>query len=851
MRKVFLKQARVDVNAILRSGWVFWSIMVLCAAVTGYAYMLTKSQVETRNTTIFKSITDANLEALRVRMQSYGHSLDGAVGLIAASDNVALADWRHYIETLDIENKLPGIRGIGLIIRVPWGQETQFLETARADGLDNLRIHPETLTGESFVIKYIEPILGNEETVGFDIAIEGGRRLAATKARDTGLPTMTQHIELAQDFHHQPGFLLLRPYYAARMPTDTIEQRRAASLGWVFAPFIGEQLLEKLTIDQEVQFHISVFDGSITNANTLIYNSEGDQPLAVNAGYETLESITFYGRNWTVIWRSTPEFDASHRSSTPFIVLLAGVLFSILYMSIIGALTYREQKVQGLIEKKTLELATVEKRWNMALKGAEIGVFDVDLIEGKSVVSDTWKGLMNVPLDDPTIDTQKEFLKKIHPEDLPILQASDAACIEGINDRSVSEYRVEIEPDVYRWMKSDAVVVSRDIDGKALRLLGSQTDVTSLHEARASLRASIASFQALFAHAPVGMALVDDKAVIIRANNALCGFLGFSEQELLNKRYWDIMLPEESHQIVDIIQALRTGERKTYQSEHQFVGKDGKIHWGLASVSLDKDPTTGLDLYITQIQDINKTKEIEKIKNEFVATVSHELRTPLTSVKGALELLQATIKRPIPEATERLLNIANSNCSRLTLLVNDILDMEKFATGNFDITQVQEDLKSILVASVEHMEPYAKESNVSIKLEMPPEAINVWTDSKRVEQIMANLLSNAAKFSNAGSEILVHYEQINDTVRVSVRNFGPGIGEDYKANIFKPFSQGDSSTTREKGGTGLGLNISKKIVEQLGGQIGFDSIIDSHTTFWFTLPSAKAEISTKVSKVLA
>ena len=88
--------------------------------------------------------------------------------------------------------------------------------------------------------------------VGFDIAIEGGRRLAATKARETGLLTMTQHIELSHDNKHQPGFLLLRPYYATGMPIDTVEQRRAASKGWVFAPFIGKQLLEKLAIDQQV-----------------------------------------------------------------------------------------------------------------------------------------------------------------------------------------------------------------------------------------------------------------------------------------------------------------------------------------------------------------------------------------------------------------------------------------------------------------------------------------------------------------------------------------------------------------------------------------------------------------------
>lgn len=840
MYKFTTVQVHVDINAILRSGWVFWSVMAISAIVTGYAYTLTKSHIETRNIAAFKSITDANLEALRVRIQSYGRSLDGAVGLIAASDNVTLADWQHYIKALGVENKLPGIRGIGLISIVPRGQETQFLEIARTDGLEDLQIHPETRADVNFVIKYIEPLLGNEGMVGFNIAVEGGRRLAAIKSRDTGLPTITPHIELAQGEIHQPELTLLRPSYAVGMPTDTVEQRRAASLGWVFAPFISEQLLKKLTIDQQVKFHISVFESNNTNANTLIYNSEDGKLVSVNTDYEASANIQFYGQDWTVIWRSTPEFDASHQSRTPYIVLLAGVLFSIFYTSIIGAMTYREQKVQYLIEKKTLELTAVEERWNLALKGAEIGVFDIDLITEKSVVSDTWKRLMNIPLDDPLIDTQQAFLTKVHPEDLPALQAADAACIDGIADRSICEFRIEIGPDGYRWIKSDAAVVNRDIAGKALRLVGSQTDVTNLHKAREALSTSINSFQALFENAPVGMALINEDAAIIRVNIALCSLLDFSEQELLSKKYWDVMVPEESLQIATILKSIQTSERKTYQSEHQFVGKDGGICWGLASVSLDKDPTTGRDLYIAQIQDINKIKEMENIKNEFVATVSHELRTPLTSVNGALGLLKATMTGPVSDTTERLLNIANSNCNKLTLLVNDILDMEKFASGNFAITRSQEALKSILVASVEHIEPYAQASNISIKLELQPTNLNVWTDSKRVEQIMANLLSNAVKFSNKGGEILVNYEKIKGAVRISVRNFGAGVSEKYKQDIFKPFSQGDSSSTREKGGTGLGLNISRKIVEQLGGEIGFESIKDLYTTFWFTLPLTKS-----------
>jgi PAS domain S-box-containing protein len=395
---------------------------------------------------------------------------------------------------------------------------------------------------------------------------------------------------------------------------------------------------------------------------------------------------------------------------------------------------------------------------------------------------------------------------------------------------------MQTRPGVWRWMKSDAVVGVRSIEGKALRFVGSQTDVTSLHVARDALHASREQFEALFSRAPVGMALIDEKAAFTSANNAICTFLGYSEADLISKKYWDFMLPHESRKIVDIIASIRNGDQVTHQSEHQFVAKDGRIKWGLANVSLDKDPMTGRDLYIAQIQDIDKIKEIEKIKSEFIATVSHELRTPLTSIKGAVELIHGMEMDRLSDNAARLLDVAKSNCGRLTLLVNDILDMGKISSGDLEINSTGKNLKLLIQNSIKNIAPYLLEHKVSIVSKLPQDDPIVWVDGNRVEQILTNLLSNAAKFSFSGGDIRVSFKLEDEFVKIIICDFGIGISKEFKSKIFEPFSQVDSSATRKKEGTGLGLHITKQLVEKMGGRIGFESVEDSHTIFWFTLP---------------
>ena len=241
---------------------------------------------------------------------------------------------------------------------------------------------------------------------------------------------------------------------------------------------------------------------------------------------------------------------------------------------------------------------------------------------------------------------------------------------------------------------------------------------------------------------------------------------------------------------------------------------------------------------VAVIHDITKLKKTEKIKHEFVSIVSHELRTPLTSIRGSLGLLVSGIMGEFPEKAKKLIEIANNNCERLLLLINDILDIDKIEAGKMDFELKNHDLKHIITESIVANKIYADKYNVSIELIPTPSFPAVYVDSSRLMQVLVNLISNACKFSPSGDKVTVSIEPINSMVRVSVSDNGPGIPEEFQPRIFQKFSQADSSDTRGKGGTGLGLNISKNIIEQLNGTINFFSSPDSGTTFYFELPIA-------------
>jgi PAS domain S-box-containing protein len=269
-----------------------------------------------------------------------------------------------------------------------------------------------------------------------------------------------------------------------------------------------------------------------------------------------------------------------------------------------------------------------------------------------------------------------------------------------------------------------------------------------------------------------------------------------------------------------------------------FIRKDGSRFPTNVIITPLRDEQGVTAGFLGVIEDVSSRHEVDRMKSEFTAVVSHELRTPLTSIRGSLGLILGAMAGTLPQKVRDLLEIAQSNSDRLVLLINDILDIEKFSAGQmrFDLANVA--LGDIVRQAVESNEGYARKHHVSIALAAVDPAVRVVVDPDRFIQVLTNLLSNAVKYSPAAGTVRVAAERTGDAVRISVRDTGPGIPENFRARIFERFSQADASATREKGGTGLGLYIARRFIEQMQGRIGFDSEAGKGATFWVELAVA-------------
>ena len=345
-----------------------------------------------------------------------------------------------------------------------------------------------------------------------------------------------------------------------------------------------------------------------------------------------------------------------------------------------------------------------------------------------------------------------------------------------------------------------------------------------------------------------GIITIDEKGNIITFNQAARKMFGYQDSEVIGYNV-KMLMPDPYHSEHDgyLHNHMTTGVKKIIGIGREVIGrrKDGSefpLDLAVSEVKMDDSIH-----FIGITRDVTERKRIELMQKEFISTVSHELRTPLTSISGSLGLILGGVTGELSDKTRALITIANNNSERLIHLINDILDIEKISAGKMHFDFAVVDLLPLIKKSLEENKGYGEKLDVSFTLVTGTQTeVNVRVDEKRLLQVMSNLLSNAAKYSPSGGQVEIKVETINDNARISVHDNGKGIPEAFKPKIFNKFSQADSSDTRKKGGTGLGLNITQAIVLQLKGSINFDSDTEQGTTFYVDLPLINKKKTTDV-----
>lgn len=327
---------------------------------------------------------------------------------------------------------------------------------------------------------------------------------------------------------------------------------------------------------------------------------------------------------------------------------------------------------------------------------------------------------------------------------------------------------------------------------------------------------------------------LDADGVFLMVNPASEAILGYEPKQLLGEFYVNFVVEEDRERAISNLHNLKDGvsigpfENAMLKSDGGTVNMLISAHWSDTDKSM-----------FCVMHDITQRREMERMKQQFIAMITHDLRSPLTAIGGTLQLLSAGIYSSESETGKERIGEATQNTERMLKLISDLLEMEKFDATTLTLSLSEISLPAVIEESIGSVRSYAEQQNITLKSSIAH--ITVEADRLRMVQVLVNLLSNAIKFSAPGTSVEVTCSEAEKFARIQVVDTGTGISPEEQELIFEPFKQAkrkDSDTRLE--GTGLGLAICKSIVEAHHGKIGVVSG-ETGSTFWVEIPIAKSD----------
>ena len=382
-------------------------------------------------------------------------------------------------------------------------------------------------------------------------------------------------------------------------------------------------------------------------------------------------------------------------------------------------------------------------------------------------------------------------------------------------------------------------------------------DITEHQQLEQNLRQQMLRNDLILANSMDGFCLFNNEGICQDVNLAFSKMLGYNQEELIGIPIAQIGTGFSPEEVTATIQSL-IKQRGSHRIETELWHKYGtRIEVEISSTVLQFKTDINQQLFLCNfIRDISMRKRYEaslhqakeaaestsQAKSEFLATMSHEIRTPMSGVIGTTELLQQT---PLDAKQQHYVEMIRSSGEALLTLINDILDFSKIEASKLNLEQIEFDLSILLEEIIDLFAVSAQRQGLELIYQItsfPP--VKLIGDPSRLRQILNNLLGNAIKFTKRG-EIILHASIVDEvsqrfTLHFEVIDTGIGISKEEGKHLFKPFLQANNSTTRRYGGTGLGLTISRRLVQIMGGEIGLISQVNQGSTFWFNLPFAKS-----------
>ncbi|MDB5025271.1 MAG: hypothetical protein JWP78_3026 [Mucilaginibacter sp.] len=422
---------------------------------------------------------------------------------------------------------------------------------------------------------------------------------------------------------------------------------------------------------------------------------------------------------------------------------------------------------------------------------------------------------------------QAELSSRIHPDDRSLIDHKRKESIR-LGDQYESEYRTIVNGDTHWFFARGKTALNSE--GRPSMFTGVIVDVTDRKKAELALKESGELFRFLADATPHKLWTANAEGRATYYNQGWYDYTGISGFEKLREHIWEILHPDDrAMAAAEWPKAVQTGEG--IEMENRLRGFDGEYRWHLSRFKAHKDADGNIQLWVGTSTDIHEQKKNEQRKDEFLSIASHELKTPLTSIKAFNQLMMRTKDE---DRKNSFIEKSAEHIYRLERLIDDLLDVTKINAGKMNYTMEDFNFSQLLRDSIANMQ---FNTTHEIILENSPEIIYMG-DRLRLEQVMNNLLTNAAKYSLAGTKIIVGSEIKENSIIVSVKDFGIGIANENLDKLFERYYRVDNTAMRFEG-LGLGLFISSEILKRHQGSFWIESELGAGSTFYFRLPLEK------------
>ena len=516
--------------------------------------------------------------------------------------------------------------------------------------------------------------------------------------------------------------------------------------------------------------------------------------------------------------------------------------------------------VRDISERKRAE-ASIQKsreRLQLVLRGADLATWDWNVETGEVILNTRWAEMRGLRPEDvrPHVDS---WISGVHPEDMPHVQKALSDHFEGRVPEYETEHRVLTASGEWIWILDRGRVFERDEHGAPLRMAGTELDITERKRLEAELRLSEAKASGIVSISADAIISIDEAQRITAFNDGAEKIFGYRKVEVLGASL-DVLLPEryrEGHRRhVERFEGGQNFARRMGESSSAISGRRKNGEEFPADAAISKLEVGGKTILTVALRDVTEQKRIEneqrrlaeenarlyeaaaqavRARDEVLGVVAHDLRNPLGTILMQTDLL----RRPGPDPERRSqkpAEVIGRAATRMNRLIEDLIDVTRAEAGRLPIDRSRMPARRIIADSVEAQKALAASASLELLLEAPRELPEVFADRDRLLQIFENLIGNAIKFTRPGGRITVGATPRQDEVLFSVADTGSGLSAEELPHVFDRFWQRKAG----RNGAGLGLPIAKSIVEAHGGRIGVESSPGRGSTFWFTIPAARA-----------